>query len=145
MDTNKNRLLMVLQSYAYDAAEQQRCSEMLWAAEADHMNEKSLELILASAIVDGLRHGNWPWTIAKSPFRSVRRHIMEAFEGKRPGEFMTTRQIAEFASKEFGDLERPSMGMIVVALKGPKNIPNVKFAMVDGRSGGQATVSEATD
>jgi len=55
-------LVKVLQSYAPNLAAQEICSLLVADAIADNVSGPGLDLILASAIVDGLRYGNWPWT-----------------------------------------------------------------------------------
>jgi hypothetical protein len=62
-ETNWYKLLTVLQSYAPDEAAQVLVTKQLHEAQAEGASESALELMLAGAIVDGLRFGNWPWIV----------------------------------------------------------------------------------
>lgn len=62
------RLLGVLQSIAPDGPAQERCAAIYREAWADVQAndrqdaDRQVAAIMAGALVDGFRHGNWPWT-----------------------------------------------------------------------------------
>jgi hypothetical protein len=60
---NMNKLLMVLQSYAPDASAQQTCSRIVHELQRCGESDREIDLTLAGCLVDGLRHGNWPWIV----------------------------------------------------------------------------------
>lgn len=62
MKSNGYALLGILQSYAPNGPAQQHCTNMVHRAEADGASDLDIEKMLASALSDGLNHGNWPWT-----------------------------------------------------------------------------------
>lgn len=67
---NGYALLGILQSYTNNAKEHQFCSNMYSEATMqilrDHDSSaaqaKAMEITMASAILDGLKYGNWPWS-----------------------------------------------------------------------------------
>lgn len=65
-------LLAILQDYAPNGPAQQKCTELLWSlqktwgANYDKINEH-----LAGALIDGLRHGNWPWLMDQMSLASA--------------------------------------------------------------------------
>lgn len=46
--------------------DQQKVVDMVHEVLSDGGTEKDVELAMASSLVDGLRHGNWPWDIRRS-------------------------------------------------------------------------------
>jgi hypothetical protein len=60
-----NELLMILQHYSPTGKEQQMCSEMLWAMQKDGLSEREIIGRLTDSIGDGLKYGNWPWTMGQ--------------------------------------------------------------------------------
>lgn len=61
MNKNATALLGILQEYAPTGTEQQKCTEIYLAMQQDGITGNDLILRLAGMLVDGLRHGNWPW------------------------------------------------------------------------------------
>ena len=59
---HKQALLGVLFDYAPDGPAQEQCVKMVWQAEADHAKTEEITAMLAGALLNGIRHGNWPWT-----------------------------------------------------------------------------------
>jgi hypothetical protein len=59
---SKDTLLVVLQSYAPTSDDRMLCADMVWKAEDDGASPREIEIMLAGAISDGLKYGNWPWT-----------------------------------------------------------------------------------
>jgi hypothetical protein len=59
--SNAYKLLGILQNHAPTGKEQQCCSELANAMEADNLSELQMETLLAGCLLDGLQHGNWPW------------------------------------------------------------------------------------
>lgn len=57
-----DRLLGMVQSYAPDADARASCADLVRTMQRDGQTEDEIVLALASLLVDGLRHGNWPWT-----------------------------------------------------------------------------------
>lgn len=58
---HKTALLAILQEYAPDGTAQQKCTEMVHEMQDAGESDDKITEALASSIVDGLRHGNWPW------------------------------------------------------------------------------------
>lgn len=56
-------LLGILQAYAPTGTDQALCTELLNMAATHGADERDQHLLLAGALCDGLRYGNWPWTI----------------------------------------------------------------------------------
>jgi hypothetical protein len=63
---NAYKLLGIIQSHAPNATAQQLVTNNVNAAALDGATEKMIEKDLAMALVDGLCHGNWPWTDYKA-------------------------------------------------------------------------------
>jgi len=61
-DRYADMLLQIVQGYAPDAKAQQKVSEMKWAMEAEGCSDNFIVKAFAGTLVDGLAHGNWPWT-----------------------------------------------------------------------------------
>ncbi len=59
---HKEVLLGVLFDYAPDGPAQEQCVGMVWRAEAEHAKTEEITAMLADALLNGIRHGNWPWT-----------------------------------------------------------------------------------
>jgi hypothetical protein len=56
-------LLKVLRAYAPNEAARLQCDELLDTVRRDlGENTAEVDKVLAGALLDGLRHGNWPWT-----------------------------------------------------------------------------------
>lgn len=55
-------LVGIVQHYAPTSTEQGMVSHILNMAALDGASERDQHLLLAGMLVDGLRHGNWPWT-----------------------------------------------------------------------------------
>jgi hypothetical protein len=55
-------LLQVLQSHAPDEAAEGWCRKAVSQAQAYSATEDDIEKMLATALSDGLNHGNWPWS-----------------------------------------------------------------------------------
>lgn len=83
MNSNTSKLLAVLQDYAPTGYAQQKCSEMVGEMFKDGLTTREIDAALAASIVDGIRHGNWPWTARHS----------QPHEKPRPSETMTGRVI----------------------------------------------------
>jgi hypothetical protein len=62
-EANAYKLLGVLLSHASDRDEQAVTSAWYNRAQEQGAHGRQLELACASALIDGLRHGNWPWKI----------------------------------------------------------------------------------
>ena len=60
--TPTNHLFTALYLYAPDGPAQARCSEFFSELISAHDDLREVDKALASAILDGLRYGNWPWT-----------------------------------------------------------------------------------
>ena len=56
------KLLAILQSYASNGKEQQKCTELMHEFQRNDSSPSNLQLYLVGLIQDGLRFGNWPWT-----------------------------------------------------------------------------------
>lgn len=56
-------LLGVLLAHAPDRSAQAVTSAWYNRIQADGAYGGTLEMTVAGALVDGLRHGNWPWTV----------------------------------------------------------------------------------
>jgi hypothetical protein len=66
--SNGYNLLGILQNYAPNGDAQKSCTEMYWKLCRSGMTDEEIDLAMAGAIVDGLRHGNWPW---RSPMEEI--------------------------------------------------------------------------
>jgi hypothetical protein len=56
-------LLKVLRAYAPHEAARLQCDELLAQIRKDHDESiPEIDRVLAGALLDGLQHGNWPWT-----------------------------------------------------------------------------------
>lgn len=55
------KLLSILQHFAPTGRDQQIAAEMVQQANRDGADITAVRLMLASAITDGLKYGNWPW------------------------------------------------------------------------------------
>lgn len=56
-------LLAILQDYAPNGPAQQKCTELLWSLqETWGANYDKINECMTGALIDGLRHGNWPWS-----------------------------------------------------------------------------------
>lgn len=62
MANHVDTLMGCLLAYAPNSLCREKCHKMLAEAMADGNRGPALELIIAQAMVDGLRFGNWPWT-----------------------------------------------------------------------------------
>lgn len=71
MNGNANKLLAVLQDYAPTGSAQQKCSQLIGELFAKGLTSREIDAALASAIVDGIRYGNWPWTEFKKQEKKV--------------------------------------------------------------------------
>lgn len=56
------QLLGILMEYAPNGDAQFECSQLRNSMIADGMSEDEVVRQLAGVLVDGLSHGNWPWT-----------------------------------------------------------------------------------
>lgn len=88
MGDNADLLLDILASHASDESAKQRCYDMLRQMRNENETPEFQELTLASALVDGLRYGNWPWKI-NTPVDAVQVDTLEPDWGAntrhRPG------------------------------------------------------------
>jgi hypothetical protein len=62
----KDALLEVIKSYAQGNFEEKVCDKAVDKLENDGAREDVIVRWLATAIVDGLAYGNWPWTLAST-------------------------------------------------------------------------------
>lgn len=62
MSSNAQKLLAVLQDYAPTDKEQAVCSELIGTLFKQGLTSREIDGMLAGAIYDGIRYGNWPWT-----------------------------------------------------------------------------------
>jgi hypothetical protein len=60
------KLLAVLQHYAPTGAEQERCAHFLAEMQLGGDTQQEIDAALAGALLDGLRHGNWPWAVPRA-------------------------------------------------------------------------------
>jgi hypothetical protein len=60
---NAYALLGILQSHAPTSKEQEMCTNLYNTMQKDGFTWKEIETELVSALIDGLRHGNWFWLI----------------------------------------------------------------------------------
>jgi hypothetical protein len=63
---NSYWLLGILQSHAPTGKEQAQLTDLYNQMRADGVDEVDLQEQLAGILLDGLRHGNWPWTDYKA-------------------------------------------------------------------------------
>jgi hypothetical protein len=62
-EANAYKILGILLTHARDRAEQIACSAWYNRIQEQGAHGSALEVACASALIDGLRHGNWPWKI----------------------------------------------------------------------------------
>lgn len=58
-------LLVILQDYAPDPEAREANEATVRAMYADGMTDRGVVQTLAEYLIDGLKHGNWPWTIER--------------------------------------------------------------------------------
>lgn len=71
------------------------------------------------------------------PRRDIKKHILEAFENVKTGDFLTVAEIRSFKSSEYGD-EQPSSGAISARLfpnSGKVTVPGITPGEHDGKKG----------
>jgi hypothetical protein len=62
MESQAYRLMIVLVEYAQTSLDMEKAAQFYRELIGSPLSQTEIEIQLASAIVDGLRHGNWPWT-----------------------------------------------------------------------------------
>lgn len=63
---NAYRLLTIIQGHAEIGSQQMAVAAVYNKALADGASYQELTATMATILSDGLNHGNWPWTGAKS-------------------------------------------------------------------------------
>lgn len=72
MNQHINNLLAALQSYAPNGDAQVKAAELVQNAQRHGANDDEVIEALAGAILDGLRHGNWPWPAQRDTAQEYR-------------------------------------------------------------------------